>query len=57
MKGKNNWIRSIALGIVLAMSLSTSAITAMAEPGGGYFALLCAARADSRNVYNKVRAV
>lgn len=35
MKGKNNWIRSIALGIVLAMSLSTSAITAMAEPGGG----------------------
>lgn len=31
MRGKNNWIRSIALGLVLAMSLSTSAITAMAD--------------------------
>lgn len=35
MKGKNNWIRSIALGLVLAMSLSTSAITAMADETGG----------------------
>lgn len=35
MRGKNNWIRSIALGLVLAMSLSTSAITAMADETGG----------------------
>ena len=35
MRGKNNWIRSIALVLVLAMSLSTSAITAMADETGG----------------------
>ena len=35
MRGKNNWIRSIALGLVLAMSLSASAITAMADETGG----------------------
>ena len=35
MSGKNNWIRSIALGLVLAMSLSTLAITAMADETGG----------------------
>jgi hypothetical protein len=35
MRGKNNWIRSIALGLVLAMSLSTSTITAMADETGG----------------------